>query len=64
MITEITTGITTAALVAFSRWLSSREHKQTEKQITEIHLILNGELQKKIEQAREEGRQEILNKEK
>lgn len=47
----------------WSRW----EHRkakhmmeQSSKDITEIKIYINGELEKKLEQAREEGRQEVL----
>lgn len=48
--------------VVFGRWLSNKEHRKTEKKVNDIYTIVNGGLQKKLDEAREEGRQEILNK--
>lgn len=45
-----------------SRWLSHIEHKKTGRDISEIKISLNGELEKRLEQAREQGRQEERNK--
>lgn len=47
-------------LVVIGRVMSHFEHKETKKSVTEIKVYINGELEKKLEQAREEGRQEIL----
>lgn len=44
--------------------MSHREHRKTGKDVSEIKVYFNGELQKKIEQAREEGRQEERDKNK
>lgn len=58
-------AIATPSLVVIGRLWSMWEHRQTgksvrktERDITEIKISINGELEKRVEQAREEGRQE------
>lgn len=50
------------ALVIGSRILSHFEHKKSNKDVNEIKFYINGDLQKRLDEAREQGRQEILNK--
>lgn len=47
--------------VFLGRWLSNKEHRKTERKVNDIYIIVNGGHQKKLEEAKEEGRQEILN---
>ena len=44
---EIISSLTIIAVVVTSRVLSHFEHKKTESNIADIHLHINGELQKK-----------------
>lgn len=41
------------------RLISHYEHKDTSKKVAEIYILMNGELQKKLEQARQDGRDEV-----
>lgn len=61
-------SVLTPLLVLGSRFISHLEHKKTEKKVKktdvdvmEIKLFMNGELQRKLDEAREEGRQEGRN---
>lgn len=60
-------SVATPVCIFISRLISHFEHKRTEKKVKktdadvmELKFYMNGELQKKLEQAREEGRQEGL----
>lgn len=62
-------ALLTPMFILISRLISHFEHKKTEKKvkktdmdIMEIKLYINGELAKKLEQARQEGRDEEINK--
>jgi len=62
-------SVATPAFILISRLISHFEHKRTEKKVKktdldvmEIKLFMNGELQKKLDEAREEGRQEERSK--
>ena len=62
-------ALLTPLCILISRLFSHFEHKKTEKKvkktdadITQIRLYINGELAKKIEEAKEEGRQEQMRK--
>lgn len=64
-------ALLTPLFVFIGRLISHLEHKKTEKSvkktdadIMEIKLYMNGELAKKLEQARQEGRDEETNKKK
>lgn len=46
--------------VMIGRVFSHFEHKQTGKDVNEIKFYINGEAAKKIEDAREEGRQQAI----
>lgn len=46
----------------WSRWEHHKGQKQQVKDILEIKLSLNGELERRLEEAREQGRQEERNK--
>lgn len=47
--------------VLLSRLWSMWEHKKTGQQVNKIYMIMNGELEKKLAEAREEGRNESKN---
>lgn len=58
-------SVATPALVLVGRLISHIEHRKTENRVKktdddvmEIKLFMNGEMQKKIDDAREEGRRE------
>lgn len=51
-------------LIVIGRVLSHFEHKKTGKQITEIKISINGEIERRMNEAREQGRQEERNKNK
>lgn len=58
-------SVATPAFIFISRLVSHFEHKKTEKRVRktdedvmEIKLFMNGEMQKKLDDAREEGREE------
>lgn len=69
-------SVATPIFIFIGRLLSHFEHKRTEKRVRkteegvkktdadvmELKFYMNGELQKKLEQAREEGRQEGFNR--
>lgn len=62
-------SVATPIFIFIGRLLSHFEHKRTEKKVKktdadvmELKFYMNGELQKKLEQAREEGRQEGFNR--
>jgi len=58
-----TIGIYGTLLVTIGRAIKSHlEHKKTEGKVDEIRSAVNGELTKKTEAAKEEGRQEERNK--
>lgn len=61
MTAELQTTLEIIGAGILLRLWSMYEHRKSGRQVNEIHSILNGELEKKLEQAREEGRQEILN---
>lgn len=53
------------AILLIGRGIMSHfEHKKTSTDVKEIKFYINGNLEKKLEEAKEEGRQEILNKNK
>lgn len=62
-------ALLTPLFVFLGRLWSHLEHRKTEKKVKktetdvmQIKLYMNGELAKKLEEAREEGRQEEINK--
>lgn len=57
MTNELATIVIGGIIFANRLW-SAWEHKSTKKDVTEIKIMFNGEMDKKLEQAREEGRQE------
>ena len=55
--------ITIAVIFALRLW-SAWEHKKTSAKVNRIEISLNGELEKRLEEAREQGRQEERSKNK
>ena len=53
----ISTGIISLVVIA-SRVISHFEHKRTGKDIMEIKISINGELERRVSEANEKGRQE------
>lgn len=45
--------------VVAGRYLSSKEHRKTTKAVNDIYIIVNGGLQKKLEEAHQRGRDEM-----
>lgn len=45
--------------VVIGRYLSSREHRKTTKTVNDIYVVVNGGLQKKLDEAHQRGRQEM-----
>lgn len=61
MTNESTIAVVTA--VAFlSRLWSSFEHKKTARDVGDIRIYFNGEMERRLEEAKEQGRQEERNK--
>lgn len=60
--TNETATLIVTGVVAVSRILSHFEHKKTEKTASEIKIYINGEMEKKIAEAKEQGREEERNK--
>lgn len=52
----------TLLAVIIRSWKSHFEHKKTEGKVDEIHSYMNGEMTRKTNEAREEGRQEERDK--
>lgn len=48
--------------VIIGRVLSNREHRQTGKKVNDIYFMVNGEAQKKIDEAYERGKKETEEK--
>lgn len=46
--------------VLLSRLWSRKEHKSTTKKVNDIYFLINGDLQKRLKKAREEGRRQAL----
>lgn len=62
-------SVLTPVFIFISRMISHFEHKKTEKKVKktdadvmEIKLFMNGELAKKLQEAREQGRQEEIDR--
>ncbi len=55
---EIYKGGAIILSVLLSRLWSMWEHRKTGKQVQNIYYLMNGELTKKLAEAREEGKQE------
>lgn len=54
--------IAIAVIIIVGRVMSHFEHKKTGKTVNDIKVFINGQREKDIEKAREEGRQEERNK--
>lgn len=57
MTNETATIVIAGAILAGRLW-SMFEHKKTGKEVNQIRIYFNGEMEKKLEEAREEGRRE------
>lgn len=56
MDSEFLTAAATIIIIIVSRVMSHFEHKKNQKEITEIKLTINGEVEKKIKEAYEQGK--------
>lgn len=61
---ELQEALIIIVAVAFSRVLSHYEHKKTEKQVSDMHTMMNGETIRKIADAYQQGRQDQIKAEK
>lgn len=59
MTNDIATIVITSAIFAGRLW-SAWEHKKTGKEVNEIKIYFNGEMQRRLDEAREQGRKEAL----
>lgn len=57
MDSEFWSAATTIVIVIIARIMSHYEHKKTGKELTEIRLTINGELEKKIKEAFNKGKE-------